>query len=288
MRRVVEGLRGLAILDNDGRERTDTESNDLKTVYWRRYEAENYFITPAVLKRHAVEHYADSQIEAQIDEVLEELILEHIFSGEKQDYHTWRNMDPKAGHLFWETKTERIKMSDFAEGFFRSLAARLEHPMLLKKGELHRLIKYVEPETIPLEVSKKLDLLQDMLASTCGQNRVESLGQVPRQWKVKRLKTSANYKVSNVDKVSKEDELPVRLCNYTNVYYHDQITPDMGLMEATATSEEISRFHLKVDDIVITKDSEDWRDIAVPAWVADTSPDLVCGYHLAIIITGCR
>ena len=112
---------------------------------------------------------------------------------------------------------------------------------------------------------------------------VQWLGNVPEHWEVKRLKTSATYKVSNVDKVPKEDELSVRLCNYTDVYYHDNITPDMNLMEATATPEEISRFHLEVDDVIITKDSEDWRDIAIPARVEATSADLVCGYHLAII-----
>jgi type I restriction enzyme S subunit len=109
------------------------------------------------------------------------------------------------------------------------------------------------------------------------------LGEVPRHWDVKRLKTSAKYKVSNVDKVTKEDEVSVRLCNYTDVYYNDHITPEMELMKGTATPEEINRFHLEVDDIVITKDSEDWRDIAVPARVAETAGDLVCGYHLAIV-----
>ena len=57
----------------------------------------------------------------------------------------------------------------------------------------------------------------------------------------------------------------------------------MGLMETTATAEEISRFGLEVHDVVITKDSEDWRDIAVPAMVVETAPDFVCGYHLAVI-----
>lgn len=37
------------------------------------------------------------------------------------------------------------------------------------------------------------------------------------------------------------------------------------------------------DFLVITKDSEDWSDIAVPALVTETASDLVCGYHLAII-----
>lgn len=60
---------------------------------------------------------------------------------------------------------------------------------------------------------------------------VEWLGDVPEHWEVKRLKTSTTCWVSNVDKVPAEDELPVRLCNYTDVYYNEHVTPDMGLME---------------------------------------------------------
>ena len=112
---------------------------------------------------------------------------------------------------------------------------------------------------------------------------IEWLGDVPEHWEVKRLKYSAACWVSNVDKVPIEDELPVRLCNYTDVYYHDHITPDMSLMETTATADEIRRFGLRVGDVVITKDSEEWSDIAVPALVKESAPDLVCGYHLAII-----
>jgi type I restriction enzyme S subunit len=112
---------------------------------------------------------------------------------------------------------------------------------------------------------------------------VEWLGDVPEHWDVKRLKTSARCWVSNVDKVPAEDELPVRLCNYTDVYYHEEITADMELMETTATAEEIDRFGLREGDVLITKDSEDWRDIAVPALVRTSAPDLVCGYHLGII-----
>ena len=111
----------------------------------------------------------------------------------------------------------------------------------------------------------------------------EWLGDVPAHWEVKRLKNSASHWVSNVDKVATDDELPVRLCNYTDVYYHDYIRPDMDLMEATATVQEIDRFGLQVGDAVITKDSEDWCDIGVPALVVESTSDLVCGYHLAII-----
>ena len=112
---------------------------------------------------------------------------------------------------------------------------------------------------------------------------IDWIGQLPRHWEVRRLKGAATYWVSNVDKVTNDEEMPVRLCNYTDVYYHDEITPNMKLMQTTATSEEIARFGLQVDDVLITKDSEDWSDIAVPALVVESSPDLVCGYHLAIV-----
>lgn len=112
---------------------------------------------------------------------------------------------------------------------------------------------------------------------------IEWLGNVPAHWDVKRLKTAATYRVSNVDKVPAEDEEPVRLCNYTDVYYNDHISPEMELMETTATTEEINKFKLDAGDVIITKDSEEWSDIAIPALVVKTAPDLVCGYHLAVV-----
>lgn len=106
---------------------------------------------------------------------------------------------------------------------------------------------------------------------------------LPSDWSVKPLKAIAEYFVSSVDKVPADDEEPVRLCNYSDVYNNEFITPDLDLMQTTATPQEIAKFKLNVDDVVITKDSEDCRDIAVPALVTETAPDLVCGYHLAIL-----
>ena len=57
----------------------------------------------------------------------------------------------------------------------------------------------------------------------------------------------------------------------------------MDYMEATATEREIQNCRLKVGDVIITKDSETPDDIGVPAVVGDEVPNLVCGYHLAIL-----
>ncbi|MBI4323628.1 MAG: restriction endonuclease subunit S [Chloroflexi bacterium] len=86
-----------------------------------------------------------------------------------------------------------------------------------------------------------------------------------------------------MDKVPAEDEVSVRLCNYTDVYNNELITLSLDFRPGTATSAEIEKFHLQVDDVVITKDSESWDDIGIPARVAETAEDLVCGYHLAVL-----
>jgi len=104
---------------------------------------------------------------------------------------------------------------------------------------------------------------------------------LPDHWEAKPLRSIADYVVSNVDKVPAENEIPVRLCNYTDVYNHEFITLALDFMQATASEDEIAKFGLFVDDVVITKDSESWDDIGVPALVRETASDLVCGYHLA-------
>jgi len=102
------------------------------------------------------------------------------------------------------------------------------------------------------------------------------------------LRRLADVRVSNVDKKSVEGHEPVRLCNYTDVYYNDVITNDMTFMEATASRQQIENFRLQPGDTVITKDSETADDIGVPAYVGSSAGDLVCGYHLAMLRPGER
>ena len=112
---------------------------------------------------------------------------------------------------------------------------------------------------------------------------VEWLGEIPAHWKVRRLKSFTVVQLSNVDKKSTEGQEAVRLCNYTDVYYREHVGPDVEFMPATATKEQVRRFSLRAGDVLITKDSEDWTDIAVPAVVTQDLPGVLCGYHLALI-----
>jgi type I restriction enzyme S subunit len=102
-------------------------------------------------------------------------------------------------------------------------------------------------------------------------------------WEAKPLKAIAAYSVSSVDKVPIDGETPVRLCNYIDVYNNEFIHLGLDFMQSTASDDEIEKFGLRVNDVIITKDSESWDDIAVPALVTETADDLICGYHLAIL-----
>lgn len=112
---------------------------------------------------------------------------------------------------------------------------------------------------------------------------VDWIGEIPEHWEVKRLKNVCEMLVSNVDKHSKSFENQVKLCNYVDVYKNEFITSEIEFMSATATRSEIERFKIQIDDVIITKDSEDWLDIGVPALVKYEEENLVCGYHLAIL-----
>ena len=63
----------------------------------------------------------------------------------------------------------------------------------------------------------------------------EAYQELPPSWKLEKLKFFADVRNSNVDKTISEDEDPVQLCNYTDVYYNDRITTDLHFMEGSAT-----------------------------------------------------
>jgi len=149
-----------------------------------------------------------------------------------------------------------------------------------------RLIDLLEEErraTIHEAVTGRIDVRTGQPYPAYKASGVEWLGQVPGHWEIRRVATVAHLRVSNVDKHVREGESPVRLCNYMDVYHNERIGPDLPFMVGTATEREIRRFRLAEADVLITKDSEDWSDIGVPALVECAADDLVCGYHLAML-----
>lgn len=102
-------------------------------------------------------------------------------------------------------------------------------------------------------------------------------------WKVDILENLVDIRVSNVDKLTIENQPKVRLCNYMDVYSKDYITSKINFMNATAENGQIQKFVVKQGDVMITKDSETPDDIAIAAVSLEDFEDVVCGYHLALL-----
>jgi len=109
------------------------------------------------------------------------------------------------------------------------------------------------------------------------------VGWIPEEWELRQLSSLSRIINSNVDKKTKDDEKPVILCNYLDVYENRLITDDIVFMRATASQSEIDKYSLHKNDVIITKDSETREDIANSAMVWQSIEDLLCGYHLTII-----
>ncbi|MAD48032.1 MAG: hypothetical protein CMQ53_01620 [Gammaproteobacteria bacterium] len=104
-------------------------------------------------------------------------------------------------------------------------------------------------------------------------------------WEWKPLKFIFNYFLSSVDRKFKEEELNVHICHYPDVYKNEKISNKDNLNKGTCTEFELENFKLKKGDILITKDSEDPKDIGIPCLIENDIVDSVCGYHIGILRT---
>lgn len=104
---------------------------------------------------------------------------------------------------------------------------------------------------------------------------------LPKGWRLWPIVSIADPITSTVDKKEHDGERSVRLVNYTDVYYNDEISAG-DYMVATASDEQLRKFSVRSHDVAITKDSETSNDIGISAYVPTTLAGHVWGYHLAI------
>ena len=208
--------------------------------------------------------------------------------------------------LFWEGVLQTYDYSPLITGAAQPKLTKENLESILLPcpplGEQSAIAAFLDRETgridTPIEKKERqIELLQEKRAALINHavtkglepdvkmkdSGVEWLGEIPEGWKLRKLKHVAKINLSNVDKKTKEDEDSVKLCNYVDVYKNDYINSDINFMEATASPNQIDKFALREGDVLITKDSESWEDIAVPAYISTDLEDVICGYHLAHI-----
>ena len=100
-----------------------------------------------------------------------------------------------------------------------------------------------------------------------------------------KLADIAKIEISGVDKKTMDGEIPVRLCNFVDVYYNWAITKEKAksFMVASAKQTEIDKCSIGKGMVAITKDSETRDDIGVATYIADDFEYVLLGYHCALI-----
>ena len=108
------------------------------------------------------------------------------------------------------------------------------------------------------------------------------LNQIPSHWDLKRVKYISRLSLSSVDRKIDEEEIPVNICHYPEVYNNELINSGTSFEEGSCSESQLASFKIMKGDILITKDSETPDDIGIPALVVDDIENTVCGYHLGI------
>jgi ABC-type cobalamin/Fe3+-siderophores transport system ATPase subunit len=162
LRRILPDLQGLEIIDNDNRGLQDSEAGGFTRLPWKRYELENYVVTPQLLMDWAqpdgIDLFAD-----QRKSILDDLLLEKIFDGNAADFENYSSANPSTQSTIWRAQTQTQKLSLVAEEFFRRVGEATGTPIPLRKRDLYRLIELQEVATIDPEVTLKLDAILQLL-----------------------------------------------------------------------------------------------------------------------------
>ena len=99
---------------------------------------------------------------------------------------------------------------------FLKAQGRLFRKFIRNKRQFIELLKEQKQNVINQAVTRGLDPKVKFKPSG-----VEWIGDIPEHWNARRLRTLAAVRASGVDKNTNEDEVPVMLCNYVDVYKNE-------------------------------------------------------------------
>jgi type I restriction enzyme, S subunit len=171
------------------------------------------------------------------------------------------------------------------------------------KDEIEEIVSFLDNKTQKIDslikkTKKKIELLKEQRISLINHcvakgldpnvemkdSGVEWIGEIPSGWEVRKLKYFSDVFSSSVDRHIYENELQVSICHYPDVYNNEFINENVELNKGSCSEVEFDRFHLKEGFVILTKDSESPDDIGIPCYVETNLNNVVCGYHLFVII----
>jgi ABC-type branched-subunit amino acid transport system ATPase component len=162
LRNILPELRGLEIIDSDNRGLLESSAGGFSRLPWKRYELENYLITPDLLMEWMHVDGADLFADHR-QAILDGLLLEKIFDNNQADFENYSQANTSTQNTIWRAQTQTRKLSLFAEEFFRRCATATGTPIPLRKGDLYQLIHGQPIASIDPEITEKLDAILDLL-----------------------------------------------------------------------------------------------------------------------------
>ncbi|MCK5521974.1 MAG: AAA family ATPase [Thiomargarita sp.] len=156
---------GIAIFDGDNLGRKNRINPDLAIVYWKKYELENYFVTPEVIENF-VESYYSVRLNATtvarkialLKKAINQTILTDILNNDKEAYTAYLKLEKALQRQTFINNASNKKLSLFLEKVLRQFANLVHEPLLLNKGRYYELIKFLPKQAVDSEVVEKLDL----------------------------------------------------------------------------------------------------------------------------------
>lgn len=106
--------------------------------------------------------------------------------------------------------------------------------------------------------------------------------QIPINWQVINLGRIGKFSSSGIDKLIKENEVPVKIINYTDIYRNKNMILDSSIdyMEVTCKFDKRQNNLVKVGDIIFTPSSETIDEIGMSAVVYEIVENLSFSYHV--------
>lgn len=111
---------------------------------------------------------------------------------------------------------------------------------------------------------------------------IEWIGEIPEHWEEIQLGRIGKFTSSGINKKISEDELEVKIINYTDVYGNSKFYLDdtIDYMVVTDTENKIREHSVNKGDLIFTPSSETIEDIGVSAVVIEDLENTAFSYHV--------
>ncbi len=168
IKKAVPELKAIAIFDGDNKSRQDEINEGYGMFFWKRYEIENYVITPKAVFSFVEDKIMLLQGElfladhlVKFNQIFEKELLLPVFNNNVKALEEFKVLPENLKEVQFDNIASSKKVSTLLENVFREFAYESSIEMMLTKGKFFELVRFTD--FLPEEVKEKLDLINSYL-----------------------------------------------------------------------------------------------------------------------------